>query len=140
VKLWATHFNKLSINNDDDDEENNKDTNVNKNTLKRGKCYSYEPQTTHSNINTNKTTNISTNDQSITTRARGFSLGFCPPLPTPLIPGENDERNHFTIYKTLTGHQRWVWDCAFSSDSEFLITGKIISNTAKQSNQSVDWF
>lgn len=25
--------------------------------------------------------------------------------------------------KTLQGHQRWVWDCAFSADSAYLVTG-----------------
>lgn len=24
---------------------------------------------------------------------------------------------------TLTGHQKWVWDCAFSADSTYIITG-----------------
>ncbi|GFY80595.1 transducin/WD40 repeat-like superfamily protein [Actinidia rufa] len=28
----------------------------------------------------------------------------------------------FTLEKTLTGHQRWVWDCVFSVDGAFLIT------------------
>ena len=26
------------------------------------------------------------------------------------------------IVKVLYGHSKWVWDCAFSCDSEFLIT------------------
>lgn len=25
--------------------------------------------------------------------------------------------------KVLSGHQRWVWDCAFSSASNYLVTG-----------------
>lgn len=25
--------------------------------------------------------------------------------------------------KVLIGHQRWVWDCAFSADSAYLVTG-----------------
>jgi WD40 repeat protein len=25
--------------------------------------------------------------------------------------------------KMLQGHQRWVWDCAFSADSAYLVTG-----------------
>jgi WD40 repeat protein len=29
----------------------------------------------------------------------------------------------FTLDKTLIGHQRWVWDCAFSADSAYLVTG-----------------
>ena len=27
-----------------------------------------------------------------------------------------------TLDKTLIGHQRWVWDCAFSADSEYLVS------------------
>jgi len=27
--------------------------------------------------------------------------------------------------KTLTGHTQWVWDCAFSADSAYLVTGNI---------------
>ncbi|KAH9297732.1 hypothetical protein KI387_029414, partial [Taxus chinensis] len=28
----------------------------------------------------------------------------------------------FTLERTLTGHQRWVWDCVFSVDGAFLVT------------------
>ncbi|KAH0865867.1 hypothetical protein HID58_083078 [Brassica napus] len=28
----------------------------------------------------------------------------------------------FTLDKVLTGHQRWVWDCAFSVDAKFILT------------------
>lgn len=30
----------------------------------------------------------------------------------------------FKQEKVLQGHQRWVWDCAFSADSAYLVTGK----------------
>jgi WD40 repeat protein len=30
----------------------------------------------------------------------------------------------FRQEKVLQGHQRWVWDCAFSADSAYLVTGK----------------
>jgi len=30
----------------------------------------------------------------------------------------------FTLERTLVGHQRWVWDCGFSADSAYLVTGK----------------
>eukprot|EP00029_Vermamoeba_vermiformis_P008420 TRINITY_DN3940_c0_g1_i1.p1 TRINITY_DN3940_c0_g1~~TRINITY_DN3940_c0_g1_i1.p1 ORF type:complete len:334 (-),score=30.57 TRINITY_DN3940_c0_g1_i1:31-1032(-) len=30
--------------------------------------------------------------------------------------------NKYELNKLLTGHQRWVWDCVFSSDSAYLIT------------------
>ena len=29
----------------------------------------------------------------------------------------------FKQEKVLQGHQRWVWDCAFSADSAYLVTG-----------------
>lgn len=28
----------------------------------------------------------------------------------------------YPLEATLTGHQRWVWDCAFSADSAYLVT------------------
>ncbi len=31
----------------------------------------------------------------------------------------------FRQEKILTGHQRWVWDCAFSADSAYLVTGTL---------------
>ncbi|KAF3616059.1 Protein LST8 -like protein [Capsicum annuum] len=31
----------------------------------------------------------------------------------------------FTLEKTLIGHERWVWDCVFSVDGAFLITGSL---------------
>ncbi|KAK0106898.1 TOR complex subunit lst8 [Cadophora gregata] len=42
------------------------------------------------------------------------------------IPGQacSDPKNPkpFKLESTLTGHQRWVWDCAFSADSAYLVT------------------
>ena len=32
----------------------------------------------------------------------------------------------FKQEKILIGHQRWVWDCAFSADSAYLVTGKYL--------------
>eukprot|EP00742_Colponemidia_sp_Colp-10_P003715 GILJ01003954.1.p1 GENE.GILJ01003954.1~~GILJ01003954.1.p1 ORF type:complete len:308 (+),score=27.83 GILJ01003954.1:51-974(+) len=32
------------------------------------------------------------------------------------------ENDKFVLDKTLTGHQRWVWDCVFSADSAYLVT------------------
>ena len=29
----------------------------------------------------------------------------------------------YVLERTLTGHQRWVWDAAFSADSAYLVTG-----------------
>ena len=34
------------------------------------------------------------------------------------------EEYDFTLLKTLTGHQKWVWDAAFSADSAYLVTGQ----------------
>lgn len=33
----------------------------------------------------------------------------------------------FKLDKVLQGHQRWVWDCAFSADSAYLVTGKYLA-------------
>eukprot|EP00455_Lapot_gusevi_P036613 TRINITY_DN4077_c0_g1_i6.p1 TRINITY_DN4077_c0_g1~~TRINITY_DN4077_c0_g1_i6.p1 ORF type:complete len:304 (+),score=45.39 TRINITY_DN4077_c0_g1_i6:152-1063(+) len=30
--------------------------------------------------------------------------------------------DNFCLDKTLSGHQRWVWDCAFSADSAYLVS------------------
>jgi len=36
----------------------------------------------------------------------------------------NEEKGFiFPAYKTLYGHNKWVWDCAFSCDSKLLLTG-----------------
>jgi G protein beta subunit-like protein len=32
------------------------------------------------------------------------------------------QQNAFPLESTLHGHQRWVWDCAFSADSAYLVT------------------
>jgi G protein beta subunit-like protein len=37
-------------------------------------------------------------------------------------PDENGQLRPFPLEATLTGHQRWVWDCAFSADSAYLVT------------------
>ena len=39
-----------------------------------------------------------------------------PPPPVATHP------NAFPLETTLHGHQRWVWDCAFSADSAYLVT------------------
>jgi G protein beta subunit-like protein len=42
------------------------------------------------------------------------------------VPGQpqpaNSSPEPFRLESTLTGHQRWVWDCAFSADSAYLVT------------------
>lgn len=37
-------------------------------------------------------------------------------------PDEDGFPRPFPLEATLTGHQRWVWDCAFSADSAYLVT------------------
>ena len=52
------------------------------------------------------------------------------PLNKPSLPGGppsagvNGEPhpNAFPLETTLHGHQRWVWECAFSADSAYLVT------------------
>ena len=39
-------------------------------------------------------------------------------LPTPIIT----HRKPLPLDATLENHQRWVWDCAFSADSAYLVT------------------
>lgn len=43
---------------------------------------------------------------------------------------EGDKKGGFSLWRTLAGHQRWVWDCAFNSDGEYLLTGSS-DHTAK---------
>ena len=33
------------------------------------------------------------------------------------------DKYEFQLDKVLVGHQRWVWDVAFSADSAYLVTG-----------------
>lgn len=37
-------------------------------------------------------------------------------------PRTEPEPKPLPLEATLTGHQRWVWDCAFSADSAYLVT------------------
>jgi target of rapamycin complex subunit LST8 len=41
--------------------------------------------------------------------------------PQALTNGDAESKP-FPLEATLTGHQRWVWDCAFSADSAYLVT------------------
>ncbi|KAF8421960.1 WD40-repeat-containing domain protein [Tirmania nivea] len=41
---------------------------------------------------------------------------------TKFVAHPNVDNNNFTLENTLHGHQRWVWDCAFSVDSAYLVT------------------
>ena len=48
-------------------------------------------------------------------------LATCSADPTVKI--WSTDNNAFTLKNKLEGHQQWVWDCAFSADSAYLITG-----------------
>jgi len=46
------------------------------------------------------------------------------PSPPPAAPaGGEKEKEEYSLWRTLVGHQRWVWDCAFNSDGDYLLTG-----------------
>ncbi|KAI1336110.1 quinon protein alcohol dehydrogenase-like superfamily [Xylariaceae sp. FL0016] len=56
----------------------------------------------------------------------GISANGLTPATSPINgvekgPGPNDPKP-YPLEATLTGHQRWVWDCAFSADSAYLVT------------------
>jgi G protein beta subunit-like protein len=35
---------------------------------------------------------------------------------------QSEDSQAFPLENELDGHQRWVWDCAFSADSAYLVT------------------
>ena len=37
-----------------------------------------------------------------------------------------NKAHQFTIMKELKGHSKWVWDCVFSADSAYLVSGKLL--------------
>ena len=48
-----------------------------------------------------------------------------PPNWTPSLNPQQQQavpRKPYPLEATLQGHQRWVWDCAFSADSAYLVT------------------
>src|SRR5262245_7630641 len=56
--------------------------------------------------------------------ARIWSVDTSSPhnvTPSDQLPADRDA-NAFPLETTLHGHQRWVWDCAFSADSAYLVT------------------
>lgn len=52
--------------------------------------------------------------------AKIWEVDFAALIPSPNQP--QTEARPFNLESTLTGHQRWVWDCAFSADSAYLVT------------------
>jgi len=51
------------------------------------------------------------------------SLATCSADNTVKIWENINNDGQFSLTKKLVGHQRWVWDCSFSADSAYLITG-----------------
>ena len=39
---------------------------------------------------------------------------------------EEEDDIEFVLNKTLYGHTKWVWDCAFTCDSAYIITGSFL--------------
>ncbi|KAE8822282.1 hypothetical protein PTNB85_06402 [Pyrenophora teres f. teres] len=58
--------------------------------------------------------------------ARIWSVDTSAPhnvMPTDNLPSASErDPAAFPLETTLHGHQRWVWDCAFSADSAYLVT------------------
>ena len=50
--------------------------------------------------------------------AGGSSILLAPQNGIPAA----DQPKPYPLEATLQGHQRWVWDCAFSADSAYLVT------------------
>ncbi|KAF1810123.1 WD-repeat protein-like protein pop3 [Eremomyces bilateralis CBS 781.70] len=48
--------------------------------------------------------------------------GAPDPPPGDTRHGATNSAEAFPLETTLHGHQRWVWDCAFSADSAYLVT------------------
>ena len=44
------------------------------------------------------------------------------PLPPEIAAEKNRAATAFPLEANLGAHQRWVWDCAFSADSAYLVT------------------
>ncbi|KAF4551653.1 WD domain-containing protein 20 [Elsinoe fawcettii] len=67
-----------------------------------------------------------------TARIWGVDLSNPAALNPPILTPEEEEKrarnpdpgadSPFKLEQELDGHQRWVWDCAFSADSAYLVT------------------
>lgn len=44
------------------------------------------------------------------------------PAPGEVARLPDNDPKPFRLESVLQGHQRWVWDCAFSADSAYLVT------------------
>lgn len=54
--------------------------------------------------------------------AKIWEVGDYSAIPQSSKADEPPNTEPFKLESTLTGHQRWVWDCAFSADSAYLVT------------------
>jgi target of rapamycin complex subunit LST8 len=55
----------------------------------------------------------------------GTTIGEATSIPSLLASGNIDDfpgEKPLPCETTLDGHQRWVWDCAFSADSAYLVS------------------
>lgn len=68
---------------------------------------------------------------------------FCPLLSRFLATTSADlsiriwNTETFKMEKEFTGHKGWVWDCVFSSDSEFLVSGILFLKYLASSDESI---
>ncbi|KAK5092705.1 TOR complex subunit lst8 [Exophiala xenobiotica] len=71
--------------------------------------------------NTSSTNELPSQSSTISSLSAGSaSTGHLPnsQIPQPIIT----HRRPLPLETTLENHQRWVWDCAFSADSAYLVT------------------
>lgn len=67
-------------------------------------------------------------NRDLSSLALGVTLPTPPPEPQASFPVQPDgppmdpETGTLFLETTLSNHQRWVWDCAFSADSAYLVT------------------
>ena len=54
--------------------------------------------------------------------ARIWAVDLEGNAPTSHDANGEEEPQAFDLEQELDGHQRWVWDCAFSADSAYLVT------------------
>lgn len=73
----------------------------------------------HLQYNNNNTT-FSASSSSTSTGGSGFAAA------ATTTSASTTKTPQFVLDKTISGHQRWVWDCSFSADSAYLVTGKSI--------------
>src|SRR5271156_3031427 len=61
-------------------------------------------------------------------------LATCSADTTVKIWSTDMANDAFRLETRLEGHQRWVWDCAFSADSAYLVTGSLRLSLIRKTN------